>query len=83
MLTVQQAAEILRVCPRTVKVRITRGELEASRAGNRYLLRPQAIEEYFMRNLVVGKVSPMPRKSMPCMRARDGKGQFAPGLIGC
>lgn len=46
LLSVDQTAKVLNVCPRTVAEAIRLGKLESVRIGRRRLIRPEAVEAF-------------------------------------
>lgn len=49
IMTIQEAAEILRVGPGTIRQAIHRGELQALRAGSQYRILRQDLSDYLRR----------------------------------
>jgi excisionase family DNA binding protein len=58
MFTIDQVAIQLHVQPRTVRTLIKRGQLTAFRVGRVYRISPHHVEQFKLRQEVIGSVTP-------------------------
>jgi excisionase family DNA binding protein len=75
ILTIQEVAERMRCEHRTVRRAIRSGELEAALIGGKWLVREEAVDEWFRSRCASPNLfsdSPRARASRPASRRADG-----------
>lgn len=74
-LTIQQVAELMHADHRVVRKAIKRGDLEAAYIGGRYLIREEAVEEWFERRRANPTGPPVQRRRAPSRPRQNTEGQ--------